>query len=149
MSKVTKLFCIECLSGKLIVDFVKESAECAECGTAIYFEAHMPSEIYDEIYGLIEKYGLEYGPLLLVYAAAGITELYYVDSEPEPYSREDAVERIVEGISGEEAYIYEAEEFLKIMEFIEKSGEGIDEERLRRLKAVTPQLKKAILVGAL
>lgn len=149
MSKVAMGFCTECLGVEFLKDLVNQTMKCTECWSETYFEAHTPREVYEEVRELHENFRLEYGPLLLVYAAAGLAELYYIDSEPEAYSREDVFERIAEGVRGDEGYSYNAKDFLKITDFIENSGEGIDGKRLRELRAIIPRLKKTILVSIL
>ncbi len=151
VERVVAEFCSECLESSLTQIFFTDSKECSECLSKVYFRAHIPPEVSEEIQNLHNRLGLEYGPLTLVYAAAGLVGLEYVDCEPERMSRKDVFDRIAEGMGGEEGYAYNEEEFLAVVKAIEQ-GAGdriIDGKRLQKLLKVTSRLKRMILAKVL
>lgn len=152
--KVVAEFCSECLESTLAQIFFTDSKECSECLSKVYFRAYISPEIGEEIQNLHDRLGLEYGPLILVYAAAGLVKLEYVDVEPEPMTESDVFERIMGGIKGEEGYAYDRSEFLSVIDAIGQyiyavEKELIDEKRLQKLLKVTSRLKREILAEVL
>ena len=148
VEKIVAEFCAECLETKLIQDLFNDVRICTECESSVYFRAHVPPEISEEIQNLHDRLGLEYGPVLLVYAATGLVRLEYVDCEPERISKKEVFERIVEGIKGEEGYAYDVREFLCVINSIEQK-KLIDKKRLPKLLKVTSKLKREILTEVL
>uniref|UniRef100_A0A7C2S5V3 Uncharacterized protein n=1 Tax=Archaeoglobus fulgidus TaxID=2234 RepID=A0A7C2S5V3_ARCFL len=149
MRKRAVRFCAECLNEKFIVDSIEGRLTCMECHSEVYFETTVSEKIVEEVTTLCRKFKLDGGALLLVYAAAGIIQLRYVDCKAERYSREAVLSRIFDGISEEGGFYYEPAKFQKIIEFLEKSGENVKEERLKKLRAVLPNLKEVILAELL
>ncbi|ADC64732.1 hypothetical protein Ferp_0559 [Ferroglobus placidus DSM 10642] len=151
MRTVVAEFCAECLESTLKQSFFTDEKECSECLSKVYFKARIPQEIAEEIRRLHDLHQLEYGPLTILYAAAGLVRLEYADAEPEPMSEEEVLERIEEGIRGVEGYAYDIRNFVDIIEVIEhaESEAKIDKDRLRKLLKVVQRLKKVVLAEIL
>lgn len=104
----------------------------------------MKPEVAEEITGICDRPPIDIGTMTLVFGAAGIIKVEYVDSTPEPMSEEHIFERILDGITGEEDYIYDAQAFAEVVKAIEQNPE-IGGKQHQKLLSVIPQLKRAFL----
>lgn len=120
-------FCAECLHPFLKLLFWEDHIECEECHCNIYFKAILPENIKDGIYKLSKDGSAEplpwfpIGELMLVLATTKV-KLWIVDSREEELSRGDVLNRISEGLSGNEGYAYYRERFAKAVQIAEKIG---------------------------